>query len=244
MDTSAAAAWIFNTVIAELVLFGVIWMFVSWRYRQMLRGNKMVAEIWRSNGFPTRHLAKIEDNGKTVQVDDCTYFLAREEDEKQYQLADEEKKERADRGITKTAEKRNKPYPIKRWAKWPEKPFLGMGSLQRTLRLESWEEDNPEPMRPYYGTITAEGLFVGHLHATASEVTSLKNEAEAAGLVGQIEEARARQEITERALANQPNKTYVYIGLVIAIVAAGVAAFMSFQAAGGIDTILSGWGLK
>ena len=36
--------------------------------------------------------------------------------------------------------------------------------------MESWDEDNPEPVRPFYGTITEEGTFVGRLPATASEI--------------------------------------------------------------------------
>ena len=67
---------------------------------------------------------------------------------------------------------------------------------------------------------------------------------DAAGLVGQIEEQKARQAQFEKMFANQPNKNYLYIGLLLAIGLSVIGVFVTVQANGGISAIMSAMGLK
>lgn len=215
---------------------------VYWNYGRKCRG-KMIAEIEHPTGFPTHHLVATTDGGRSVEVEGFTYVLGKDKDEGKFPLDEEEqiKKREGDEVI---GNPKGKPYPVRKWAKFPDVPFLGLRFLQRTLRAETWFEDNPEPIRPYYGTITADGYFVGTLFATASEITSMKNEAEAAGLVGQIEADRARQKTLENTISKMPSKNVLYILIVAGIIVGVIALIVLFVVYGGMDTLLQGWGFK
>jgi hypothetical protein len=215
---------------------------VYWNYGRQCRG-KMIAEIEHPNGEITHDLVPFIDGGRAVEVYGGTYILGKDKDEGRFPIAEEEiVKEREENEVV--GNPKGKPYPIRKWWWYPDVPFLGFKWLRRKVRMESWYLNNSEPVRPFYGTINKDGFFEGTLYATASEITSMKNEAEAAGLVGQIEEARARQKTLEKTLANVPNKNVLYVGLGAAVLGIVVCAILLFIVYGGVDAIMSAWGLK
>jgi hypothetical protein len=107
----------------------------------------------------------------------------------------------------------------RRYGKHPLNPFLGLGMLQVPVRIESWYQDNPEPMRQSYETTIA----------TAAEIKAITREVSATTAAMQIQEIEARQNELVKAISNQPNKAVVYILLIIAIIASVVGAIISYQ---------------
>ena len=91
----------------------------------------------------------------------------------------------------------------KRFTKYPMKPFLGLSWLQVPIRTESWYQDNPEPIRPSYERTIA----------TSAEIKAITREVSATTAAMQIQEIEARQNELTKAISNQPNKMFVYIGL-------------------------------
>ena len=91
-----------------------------------------------------------------------------------------------------------------RWGLHPRVPFMGLRDLQVPIRRETWYKDNPNPV---YGD-------KGTPDVTASEVEAKTREAMAVAAGAEAVEMEARQTRMVDAIANQPNKNYVYMGLV------------------------------
>lgn len=98
----------------------------------------------------------------------------------------------------------------RRYGRYPMSPFMGLSWLQVPIRTETWFLDCPEPMRKTYSPIVA----------TAAEIKAMTREVQATTAAMQIQEIDERQKELTNAIGNQPNKTYVYIGL-------GACALMS-----------------
>lgn len=94
--------------------------------------------------------------------------------------------------------------PTKRgWGLHPRIPFLGLTALQVAIRKETWYKDNPNPV---HRDKEVPEVTAAEIHAKTREATAI-----AAG--AQIVEMDARQKQLVNAIANQPNKVYVYLGL-------------------------------
>lgn len=91
----------------------------------------------------------------------------------------------------------------RRYGKHPLNPFMGLPWLQVPIRIETWFQDNPEPVRMSYDKTVA----------TAAEIKAITREVSATTAAMQIQEIEARQEELTKAISNQPNKTVVYIML-------------------------------
>ncbi len=172
---------------------------------------KVIAEIWEPSGFPVRHLVDIAPDGKTVEVDNATYALPKEP-------------------TPEEAGKIQHHYPARRYVLWSKFPI----GNKVTLRIESWEKDNPEPIRPTYERPTV----------TSQEWTAQKRAIQATALAMRIQENEARQKQLENAIANQPNKVVVYIGLAIVAIIGIVTAVNAVQAAGGIKAFAAAMGIQ
>ena len=205
-------------IVGNIVLFCIapvlIGLFVKcWWNMKRTRGC-MVAEVWESSGDTTRDLAKLDPTGQTVTVDNLVYRLPRE-------LSDEE--------IRKFKEKEVHIYPRKRWhfmRNWPLPPI--------PLRIESWERNNPEPIRPFYGRITEEGKFDdSQLTVTSFEWNTQKSAMRAAELGTFYQEMAAMAKEWQRAMLNMPNKVVVYIGIGIAALGSIISVIMIYQMAMG-----------
>ena len=77
MEVSPALALLVDFIIMFVVAVFFVFAIQYWRIGKQLKGNKMIAEIWQSNGFDSPHLAEIESNGKTVKVGRVYIILRR-----------------------------------------------------------------------------------------------------------------------------------------------------------------------
>lgn len=107
----------------------------------------------------------------------------------------------------------------RRYGKHPLSPFMGLSWLQVPIRIESWAKDNPEPIRPTYDKIVA----------TSAEIKAMTREIQATTAAMQIQEIDARQKELTNAIANQPNKTVVYVMLGLCAVASVVCVVYIVQ---------------
>lgn len=210
METSNWFIISFNLLIFAVVAFGLIFL-KGWVSTKQTKG-KMIAEIWEPNGDTTRVLVKPDPTGATVTVDNIIYRLP---------------KELSDKELAKLKGEKVRIYPRKRWTFRPNRPLPPI-----PLRVESWERDNPEPIRPFYGRITEDGKFDSSLlTVTGTEWQAQKSVIQATGIAMSVQEREAREKEWTRAMANLPNKVIVYIGLGVAAVCSGVAAVLIYQMA-------------
>lgn len=189
VDAPAWFVFVSDIALLGFVLFGILFAW-AWKNARMCKG-KMIAELWEPTGFPVRYFVKADITGKTVEVDGGTYRLQEDRDDS---------KEKS----------HSRSYPSKRYIKYPQTAFLGIGALQNTVRIESWERDNPEPIRPP-GTPPI---------VTASEWSASKKEIQAISVAADVQESAEREKAMRSAIANQPNKMIVYALSGLASVAA------------------------
>jgi len=211
-----ADLWV--VIVLDILLFGIIPVLIGfftkcWWNMRRTRGC-MVAEIWEPSGDTTKEIVKPDPTGATVTVDNLVYRLPSE-------LSDEEIKKFTEKGV--------RIYPRKRWMfmrNWP------LPSIP--LRIESWERDNPEPIRPFYGRVTEDGKFDDNqLTVTSTEWQAQKSVIQATGIAMAVQEREAREKEWTRAMANLPNKMVMYIGLGIAAIASIYCAVTIYQMAMG-----------
>ena len=152
----------------------------------------MIAEVWEPTGDTTREIAKLDPAGHTVTVDNLVYRLPRE-------MSDKELIETRAKGI--------RIYPRKRWYYMPNRPLAPI-----PLRIESWERNNPEPIRPFYGRVDKDDKFIeSQLTVTGIEWQAQKSVIQAAGIAMSVQEREAREKEWARAMANLPNLSLIHI---------------------------------
>jgi len=210
-----ADLWV--VIVLNILLFGVLpVIFVVfakcwWNVRRTKE--QIVAEIWEPSGFATRELVEPDPTGATVIVDNLVYRLPKERE-----FSDKEKN-------IPTAHT----YPRRRWIYMQNKPLPPI-----PLRIESWERDNPEPIRPFYGRVTEDGKFdESQLTVTGTEWMAQKSVIQATGIAMSVQDREAREKEWARAMANLPNKMVMYLGLGIAALASAIGAIMIYQMAMG-----------
>ena len=210
VDAPAWLVWTFDL----LILVGIVvssLLAKAWINVMQTRG-KMVAEIWEPNGDTTRELVKPDPMGATITFDNIVYRLPKE-------LSDKELRELNAEGV--------RVYPRKRWIFKANKPLPPI-----PLRVESWERDNPEPIRPFYGRIKPDGMFDHSLlTVTGTEWQAQKSVIQAAGIAMSVQEREARENEWVRAMANLPNKAIIYIGIGLAVLLAGATLVIVYQLA-------------
>jgi hypothetical protein len=90
---------------------------------------------------------------------------------------------------------------IRRWGKYPERPFLGLSTLQVDVRTESWYYNHPEPITPPENRTLVTAVDAQfHTREIAAEMAAVE-----------IQEQEGRQRELMKAIANQPHKTVVYV---------------------------------
>lgn len=110
-----------------------------------------------------------------------------------------------------------------RWGKHPLNPFMGIKALQVPIRVEKWFKDNTEPMhRPEDDTTIA----------TAAMINAMVTEHVAVAAAMDIQEVNDRQKELTFAIANQPNKMVVYIGIGVAVLFSFIAMVIVAQLGG------------
>ena len=211
-----ADVWVI--IVLDILLFGILPAIAvifakCWWNTKRTRGC-IVAEIWEPNGDTPREIVKPDPTGHTVVVDNLVYRLPRE-------LSDEEIKKFNAKGV--------RIYPRKRWIFMSNKPLPPI-----PLRIESWERDNPEPIRPFYGRITEDGKFDdSQLTVTSSEWQAQKSVIQAMGIAMSIQQQEAIMKEQQKLIANIPNKMIIYIGLGITVAGSVIGAVMVYQMAMG-----------
>lgn len=204
--------WMFNIMIGALIIL-VLLFIGAWLNAKKTEG-KMMAEIWEPSGFAPRHLVKPDPTGATVTVDNIIYRLPRELSQREL-------------------ETHTHVYPSRRYITY--KPFLGLKFLQSPVRIESWERDNPEPIRPFYGRVDKDGKFIDNqLTVTSTEWAAQKSVIQATGIAMSVQEREAREKEWERGMRNLPNKMVLYIGIGIAALASILCAVLTYQIVGWI----------
>ena len=210
-------------IVIDILLFGVVpallGFFIKCWWNVRRTKDCIVAEIWEPSGFATRELVKPDSTGATVTVNNLVYRLPKEKSEKE--LA-KQKKEGTPLSTVHA-------YPRRRWIYMNNRPLPPI-----PLRIESWERDNPEPIRPFYGRITEEGKFDdSQLTVTGTEWQAQKSVIQATGIAMSVKEREAREKEWTRAMANLPNKMIVYIGIGIAALGSTICAIIVYQMAMG-----------
>jgi len=211
-----ADLWV--VIVLNLLLFGILptiaIIFAKCWWNVKRTKSMMVAEIWEPNRFATREIVQPDPTGATVTVDNLVYRLPKEKE-----FSDKEKAGKKSPTI--------KAYPRRRWIYIQNRPLPPI-----PLRIESWERDNPEPVRPFYGRVTEEGKFDdSQLTVTSTEWQAQKSVIQAAGIAMSVQEREAREKEWQRAMANLPNKMIVYLGLAIAALGSIICAVMIYQMA-------------
>jgi len=211
-----ADLWV--VIVLDILLFGVLpvifGFFVKcwWNVRR-IKGC-IVAEIWEPNGDTPRALAKPDPTGATITVDNLIYRLPKE-------LSDKEMLELQKKGV--------RIYPRKRWMSMPNRPLPPI-----QLRIESWERDNPEPIRPFYGRVTEDGKYEDSLlTVTSTEWAAQKNVIQGTQIAMRVQALDAWQQALQKLMLNMPSKIITYIGIGAAAAGSIYCAVTLYQMAMG-----------
>jgi hypothetical protein len=98
---------------------------------------------------------------------------------------------------------------VRRWGRYPERPFLKLWQLQVPIRKESFFYNNPEPITPPEERIKV----------TATDAALLVRQLNAQETATEIVETQALEKQLLNTVANLPNKMVLYIGIVGILVA-------------------------
>lgn len=110
---------------------------------------------------------------------------------------------------------------VKNWGMHPRLPFMGLRSLQVQIRKCTWYFNNPNPF--YRDDKTPE--------VTAAEIGAMSKEATAVAAGVAAVELKSQQEQMIKAIANQPDKTVVYVGIIAAVIGIIAVGIMNWQLA-------------
>ena len=205
--------------ILAIVAFGVvIWVLRERGKNSKNTEGKILAEVWLPTGYPVRKLVKPGPDSWVKLGDMGDYKLASPKnlckcghDEAAHLISvkgsDKEVKQVV-RGKCILCPCDSYVFsqsisPVPRRSKWPLAPFLGLKILQTDVRTEAWWLNNPEPITP----------IENRTLVTAVDAAFHTRESDAEKASVEINEQEARQKQLMAAIASQPNKTFLYIGL-------------------------------
>jgi hypothetical protein len=225
--------------ILALVAFAVmVWIFRERGKNAKKTEGKILAEVWLPTGYPVRKLVKPGPDAVVKLGDLGDYQLAGPKnlckcghDEKLHAMGikgtDKEVKQPT-RGKCSLCtcgsfDFKEAIAPVPRRSRWPLNPFLGLGMLQVDVRTEAWWLNNPEPITP----IENRTLF------TAVDAAFHTRQSDAEKASEEINEQQALHKELTSALANQPNKMIIYIGLAVIAILNIVGIVLMQRAAGG-----------
>lgn len=214
MDIPAWLAWTLDILIVVVMILGLL--FVQMIMNARKTAGRIMAEIWMPNGETPRKLVKLDPVGDTVTIDNKAYRLrkpkSREEEERDKETGHY--------------------YPSKRFVQYPANPLMGLRMLTSQVRIESWEYDNPEPIRPFYGRVDENGKFVeSQLTVTSTEWTAQKSVIQATQIAMRVQEREAKEKEWLKAMTNLPNKMILYIMGGAAVIGIIVCIVMVYQMA-------------
>lgn len=217
IDAPDYFVYTFDLLMFAVIIFGLVFLKAWWNVRQTK--DKIIAEIWEPSGFATREMVKPGPSGQTVNVDNLEYRLPKELSEKEIA------KEAAEQKGKGEPVSEIHTYPRRRWVYRPNWPMPAI-----PMRIESWERDNPEPIRPFYGRVDKDGKFIdSQLTVTSTEWQAQKSVIQATSIAMSVQEREAREKEYARAMAGLPNKMIIYIGLGALLILSVINLFMMYQ---------------
>lgn len=212
IDAPSWFVFLFDFLLIVILFVGIFFLRAWWNVKR--HQDKMYAEIWEPSGFAVKHLVEPDPTGATITVNNLVYRLPKELGEKELEKA--------------KSNPRSHTYPRRRWINMPNSPLPPI-----PVRVESWERDNPEAIRPFYGHVTEDGKFEdSQLTVTSTEWQAQKSVIQATGIAMSVQEREAREKEWTRAMANLPNKLIVYLGIGIAAICSAVGLAIIYQMAG------------
>jgi hypothetical protein len=207
----------FDLVVFVGAFLLLLYLKAWWNVRKFKGKNamKMYAEIWEPSGRRPKHLVEPDPDGATVTVKNLVYRLPSEKSEKEIAEAMKEGKPASGSHI----------YPRRCWMEIPNWPLPSI-----PVRVESWELDNPEPIRPFYGRVDEDGKFLdSQLTVTSSEWAAHRSKITAIGIAQDANERAAREKEWLKSMTNMPNKMLIYVGLGALLILAVINLFMIYQ---------------
>ena len=206
--------------LAILAIVGIVALiYINYKRGQYQRAavRCIRAEVVQPTGWSKFYIVPCEPDAKSVTVDGLSYFLDFPETEVIVGAA------QIDRGKGnpgKGEKEKEAPANQRRWGRHPMVPFLGLTTMQVPIRIETWYLDNPIPVRQ--GAVPSPDYM-------AMEIEAMKRGAIAAAGTIKLAETEARQKELANAIGNQPNKTYVYAGIVAILIAVIVVGVLIVQ---------------
>jgi len=212
--------WQTNLIYAAVIAVAVAALLVialvkKGQYDEEAR-NGLLAEVWLPSGRPVQRVIQSSPDGwvRMGRLGDYRLAVPRRicecgHDESDHQFITVDPKTRVKTVSVKchcgcTEFKEAKVIPaIRRWAKYPSNPFLGIKAIQTWIRTEAWYLNNPEPITP----------TENRTKVTAIDAQAHTREMDAQNVGIRIQESEARQKQLQAAIENQPNKMLVYGGL-------------------------------
>ena len=208
--------WTFDLLLILAIIVGLIFLKAWWNVRQFKGKNtmKIIAEITELSGRRVRHIVEPDKTSATVTIYNKVYMLPKE----------------LTKGKLTALEGKKVPIvPSRQWVEIPNWPLPSI-----PVRIESWDYDNPEPKRAFYGRVDEKGMFVDNqLTVTSTEWHIQKSAMKAAELGAFYQEMSTMAAVWQRAMANLPNKIVVYVGLGIAALGSIIAVVILYQIAMG-----------
>ncbi len=116
--------------------------------------------------------------------------------------------------------------------KYPLQPLLPFSFVQVDAMVVSWYQDNPEPIPATRAALVVDGKVV------TSELMDLARDTETLSTAQAVNEEMAKtQDQLVKAIAGRLDKRIVYIGLIVAVVGAVMAAIFAYKAFDAIKII-------
>lgn len=187
----------------------VIAYFKKKTYLEEARGN-VLAVVKRPTGWPLKKIVAPTPDG-WVRVAKGDYKLATQLKEKKPEdITDEER-------CRVSGEYKFSPWAFE-WDVYPSTPFLGLKVLRVPIRRCEWWENDPNPIiKPEFLPAWKCSCGKEYHSVTAADAQAHTREMDAMNVAIRIQEAEARQNEMQKALANLPNKVVLY-GLLFAAV--------------------------
>lgn len=215
IDAPAWFVWGFDFLFFAIILI-VLWLLKAWWNVKKFKGKntmKMYAEIEEPSGRRVRHLVEPDPTGATVTVDNKVYALPKETSKDK---------------IAKLKETGIHIVPDRHWIDVPNPPLPPI-----PVRIESWDYDNPEPKRAFYGRVDENGKFVeSQLTVTSTEWNAQKGVMQASQLAMRIQMIEALVNQVQKLITNIPNKIIVYLLAGAAAIFSAIVLFIVYQMAG------------
>jgi len=218
------------SILAIVILVGIVWMlYRKSQYDKQARG-AIWADIWLPSGDSFFKLVKPTVDGWVrllkgdYKLSVSKQFCKCGHEVDQHLMGDDRKlKCQVEGCLCREYELAYTIPNVRRRAKYPPRPFLGLKWLQCDVRTESWFLNNPDPITwaDSRSSVTALDAMV--------HTRQMAGQQEAAS----IAETEARQKKWEQIITKVPDKVTLYILIVIAIIASMVSFIHSLVSKAG-----------